>query len=83
MSIFKMMRKKKIVFKMVSVFSFQARTQKMNAAIERLTDHKKIAVWVLRDNNKAIHFYERYGFQMTADKKFEEDTTEYLVRLER
>ena len=30
-----MMRKKKIVFKMVSVFSFQARTQKMNAAIER------------------------------------------------
>ena len=35
----------------------------MNAAIEKLTDYKKIAVWVLKDNNKAIRFYERYGFR--------------------
>ena len=34
----------------------------MNAAINKLTDYKKIAVWVLKDNKKAIHFYERYGF---------------------
>ena len=35
----------------------------MNAALKKLTDYKKIAVWVLKDNNKAIRFYERYGFR--------------------
>ena len=35
----------------------------MNAALEKLTDYKKIAVWVLKDNNKAIRFYQRYGFR--------------------
>ena len=35
----------------------------MNAALENLTNYKKIAVWVLKDNRKAIRFYERYGFR--------------------
>ena len=35
----------------------------MNAALQKLTDYKKIAVWVLKDNHKAIQFYERYGFR--------------------
>lgn len=35
----------------------------MNAALNILSDFKKIAVWVLKDNNKAIRFYERYGFR--------------------
>lgn len=34
----------------------------MNAAIEKLSDYKKIAVWVLKGNDRAIHFYEKYGF---------------------
>lgn len=34
----------------------------MNAALEELSDYKKIAVWVLKGNKKAIQFYERYGF---------------------
>ena len=41
------------------------------------------ALWALEKNTRAIRFYERYGFRTTADKKLEEDTTEYLVRLER
>ncbi len=40
-------------------------------------------LWALEKNVKAITFYERHGFHLTSDKKFEEDTTEYLVRLER
>ncbi len=40
-------------------------------------------LWALEKNVKAIAFYERYGFKMTTDKMLEEDTTEYLVRLER
>jgi len=40
-------------------------------------------LWALEKNIRAISFYERHGFQITTDKKFEEDTTEYLIRLER
>ena len=35
----------------------------MNAALQKLIDYKKVAVWVLTDNHKAIRFYERYGFR--------------------
>lgn len=40
-------------------------------------------LWALEKNVRAISFYERHGFCMTSDKKLEEDTTEYLVRMER
>lgn len=40
-------------------------------------------LWALEKNVKAIAFYERHGFRVTNEKKFEEDTTEYLVRLKR
>ena len=40
-------------------------------------------LWALEKNVKAIAFYERHGFHITNDRKFEDDTTEYLVRLER
>ena len=40
-------------------------------------------LWALEKNIRAISFYKKHGFQVTEDKKFEEDTTEYLVRLER
>ena len=32
---------------------------------------------------RAIRFYERHGFGISTDKKLEDDTTEYLVRLEK
>lgn len=40
-------------------------------------------LWALEKNTKAISFYERHGFSVTGDKKYEEGTTEYLARLER
>ena len=48
-----------------------------------IENHKANTLWALEKNTRAIRFYERYGFRITADKKLEEDTTEYLVRLER
>ena len=45
--------------------------------------HKVTKLWALEKNIRAIDFYERYGFKKTTDRKIEEDTTEYLVRLER
>lgn len=38
-------------------------------------------LWALEKNFRAIRFYERYGFCVTDEKKLEEDTTEYLVKL--
>ena len=35
----------------------------MNAALEQLVGYQKIAVWVLKGNDGAIRFYERYGFR--------------------
>lgn len=40
-------------------------------------------LWALEKNTRAISFYKKHGFRVTEDKKLEEDTTEYLVRLER
>lgn len=40
-------------------------------------------LWALEKNTRAISFYERHGFHLTGEKKFEEDTTEYIVKMER
>ena len=40
-------------------------------------------LWALEKNTKAIAFYKRHGFGVTNEKKYEEDTTEFLVRMER
>ncbi len=38
-------------------------------------------VWTLEKNTGAVRFYERQGFLRNGEKVFEEDTTEYLVKL--
>ena len=40
-------------------------------------------LWVLEKNVKAIVFYKKHGFDTTNKKKYEEDTIEFLVRMER
>ena len=41
----------------------------MCAALEKLSVHKNIVVWVLEGNHRAIKFYERCGFQFDGTKK--------------
>ena len=48
-----------------------------------IEEHRANTLWALEKNVRAIRFYERHGFQVTTDRKLEEDTTEYLVRLKR
>lgn len=48
-----------------------------------IEEHRANTLWALEKNVRAIRFYERHGFQVTTDRKPEEDTTEYLVRLKR
>lgn len=52
--------------------------------LEHAIDEKNACfLWALEKNTKAIAFYQRHGFHLTNDKKYEEDTTEFLVRMER
>lgn len=48
-----------------------------------VAQHHVNHLWALEKNVRAIRFYERHGFHVTEEKKFEEDTTEYLVHLKR
>ena len=48
-----------------------------------IDEHHAKTLWALEKNTRAIRFYERHGFQITSDRKPEDDTTEFLVRLER
>ena len=47
-----------------------------------ITEKNVKFLWALEKNTKAIAFYKRHGFDVTNDKKYEEDTTEFLVRME-
>jgi len=40
-------------------------------------------LWALEKNTRAIAFYQRHGFRLTEQRRLEEGTTEYLVRMER
>jgi len=58
----------------------------MNAALDKLSDYNKIAVWVLKGNEKAIRFYERYGYRFDgteAEIKLGTPNTEQRMIYER
>lgn len=40
-------------------------------------------LWALEKNVKAIAFYQQHGFHLTGERKLEDGTTEYLVKMER
>lgn len=40
-------------------------------------------LWALEKNARAIAFYQRHGFRVTEERRLEEGTEEYLVRLVR
>nr|WP_324339393.1 isochorismatase family protein [Ruminococcus sp.] len=40
-------------------------------------------LWTIEKNTAAIRFYEAHGFHLTDIKKFEEGTTEYIVKMKR
>ncbi len=40
-------------------------------------------LFVLEKNIRAIHFYQRHGFSLTQERRLEEGTAEYIVKMER
>ena len=54
----------------------------MNEAVKKLFDYKKIALWVLKGNNRAIRFYEKHGFKFDgAEKKVVLGTEQTELRM--
>lgn len=51
----------------------------LEKAVEYLHVH---TLWALEKNSRAIAFYQRQGFWPTGERRPEEDTEEYLIRLE-
>ncbi len=43
--------------------------KEMETVIQKLSAYSKIAVWVLKDNERAIRFYERYGFRFDGTEQ--------------
>ena len=41
----------------------------MNAALEKLRVYPRVAVWVLKGNERAIRFYERVGFRFDGTEE--------------
>ena len=41
----------------------------MRAALEKLSEYRRIAVWVLEGNHRAVKFYEKFGFRFDGTKK--------------
>ena len=41
----------------------------LNKTVSMFTDNAKIVLWVLKGNDKAIHFYKRFGFDFNGNQK--------------
>jgi len=55
-------------------------SQLLEYAVERFSVN---FLWALEKNKRALNFYRRHGFYPTGEKKYEEDTEEYLLKLMR
>ena len=40
-------------------------------------------LWVLEKNVGAIRFYQRHGFVLSEEKKYQEGTTEFIIKMKR
>ena len=54
--------------------------QLMSESLKKLNDYNKIIVWVLKDNERAIHFYEKFGFKFDGKEKTLKLVTDIVER---
>ena len=51
------------------------------AAIKLLKDYKKLCIWALKENERALRFYRKHGFRPDGAEKFVPSISAYGVRL--
>lgn len=54
--------------------------QHMSEAIKQLNEYKQIIVWVLKDNERAIGFYKKFGFKFDVEEKTLKLVTDIVER---
>ncbi len=42
----------------------------MEAGLEKLKDYPRVCLWVLKENKRAIRFYEKYGFFPSGEETY-------------
>jgi len=55
-------------------------TELLRYAIEELQANY---LWALEKNDRAIKFYQAFGFVLSGERIYEEGTTEFLIKLHR
>ncbi len=55
-------------------------TELMEFAVNKMNCE---CLWVLERNKKAIHFYNKFGFKPIGERRKEEGTTEYVIKMRR
>ena len=48
-----------------------------------VTEMGAVSLWALEKNIRAIRFYQRHGFHLTNEKRLEDGTREYLIRMQK
>lgn len=48
-----------------------------------IREHDARSLWVLEKNDRAVRFYQSHGFTMTQERKQEQGTSEYIVKMVR
>ena len=56
-------------------------TALMDAALERLRQYPRVCLWVLKENRKAIRFYEKCGFRPDGAEKYVESVGAAGIRM--
>ena len=53
----------------------------MDAALERLKGYPRICLWVLKENGRAIRFYEKCGFTVDGAEKYSDTLAAAEIRM--
>lgn len=57
------------IYILAEYYGYGVGYQLMQAALSKLSQYRKVAVWVLKENERAIRFYERCGYCFDGREK--------------
>ncbi len=55
----------------------------MEAGLEQLKEYPQVCLWVLKDNPRAVRFYQKCGFAADGEEKYRPSLAEAVIRMVR
>ena len=71
------------IYVLADYYGTGAAQKLMAAALEKLKDKKHVCLWVLKDNPRAIRFYEKCGFAADGEKLYSQTVKAEEIRMVR